>query len=363
MNYKTCGVFLLALLVLITCTTTSNASPSQVVTPDASQQYWVQNNSYDAAPDAWDNNSSTILRWNGTTEDNAAIHFNSPITINQIGIMGYTDGAWGGLKNFEVYGSNDATAIDNGTWNLLYTGVNPNDQFTHTFTFYNTVPYSSYKIHMIDGHLGIYKSVREIMLYDPSILPAGVTGPRIVPTIVGYSTAVPAHTGAGLFDGVHSTDWTNNQLFYWLTPTDYVEITITVPVNIYRSGTTPWTDYNTPLKILKKNVDGSYNDVSATHNVATPQIDETQWAKSVSNLRPGTYKLQKGISYTMDSEWFVEELPSTDVTAPAEITSLVENHTGNSATLNWTSPLDLDFNSTKTYRYNDTTGVWDLISS
>jgi hypothetical protein len=192
-------------------------------------------------------------------------------------------------------------------------------------------------------------------------VPSAATGAQVIPTIVG-NTNWHAQTGAGLFDWYYNGQYNTNAEYYWYDPADFVEISIPTAVNIYRSGTTTWNYNFRSLKILKKNQDATYTDVSSTYTIAASAINEAQWEKFVSSLPAGTYKFAYNAStpYRIDSEWYLEEV-TLDTAAPAEITGLSETHTGNSVSLSWINPVDADFNRAKVYRWNDGTGTWDVV--
>jgi F5/8 type C domain. len=114
-------------------------------------------------------------------------------------------------------------------------------------------------------------------------------------------------TGMGLFDGTQSDEWNTNRVFYWYDSTDYIEVEIRSKlVNIWRSGTSSWPGYTSPLQIYKLENDTFVNVTSQYPQTITP-INHTNWEKTISNLPKGRYRFIKGASLRIDSEWFIEK--------------------------------------------------------
>lgn len=137
--------------------------------------------------------------------------------------------------------------------------------------------------------------------------PSGVGNEADYTLISGSSDKF--QTGAGLFDGTQVNEWDSDNVFYWQETGDYVEIEVTsYTFNIWRSGTTTWSDKNSSLTIQKWDTDTlSYVDVTANYTQTITVINETQWEKYISGLPSGKYKFSQIVNGgRIDSEWYLE---------------------------------------------------------
>lgn len=142
----------------------------------------------------------------------------------------------------------------------------------------------------------------------------------------------------GLFDGTQVNEWNTSNVMYWSDYSTYVELNINEPCNIWRSGTTTWSRYYKPLKILKW--DGTnYNDITSTINQSLSPITETSWEKTISNLPAGRYKFAYKENYRLDSEWYIE---SVDSITP--VSNLTATSGDKQITLNWSNTNGNTFN-------------------
>lgn len=109
----------------------------------------------------------------------------------------------------------------------------------------------------------------------------------------------------GLFNGITIDEWNTANVMYWYGTSNYIDITINQPCNIWRSGTAGWKQYTAPFIIEK--FDNSIWTVVA-HTQTITQITHLQWEKTITNLPSGRYRFKVGAaSLRMDSEWYLEQ--------------------------------------------------------
>lgn len=113
----------------------------------------------------------------------------------------------------------------------------------------------------------------------------------------------------GLFDNIRINQWNTRNVFYWEKEYNFIELEIYSKCNIYRSGTSGWSQACLPLRILKY-INDSYQDITSTITQNLSQINESQWELYINNLPAGRYKFIGSPSgtYRVDSEWYIEAL-------------------------------------------------------
>lgn len=193
----------------------------------------------------------------------------------------------------------------------------------------------------------------EIGTYSQNVSAAGNAKPEGVGREVEYEILdVKGDQGSGgtekncgLFDGTQVDQWNTSKVMYWCGTVNYLEINIKEDCNIWRSGTSGWSNHNGSLNILKW--DGSkYNDITSTIKQTLNEVTHEQWEKTISNLPAGRYKFEYGTGYRIDSEWYLEAVNETlpkentlkVVLEPKEELQLsVVDDLSENAKLNWVS--------------------------
>lgn len=113
----------------------------------------------------------------------------------------------------------------------------------------------------------------------------------------------------GLFDGTQINEWNTGRVMYWYAnDTTHITLEIKETCNIWRSGTSSWSESNSPLVIEKLNSDGTYTDVTTVYPQKITRITEKQWEKTISGIPKGTYRFKSGAFARLDSEWYLEAL-------------------------------------------------------
>lgn len=112
----------------------------------------------------------------------------------------------------------------------------------------------------------------------------------------------------GLFNGVCPNEWNTPNVFYWQVAGHYIEIEIESDCNIWRSGTTGWSNAISPLTIFKYDVGiSNYVDISSSVIQTLSAITENQWEKTITGLPAGRYKFTGGNGVRLDCEWYIEK--------------------------------------------------------
>ena len=142
-----------------------------------------------------------------------------------------------------------------------------------------------------------------------------------------------SQTGQGLFNGAQEDEWSTNNVFYWSSGSDYLELDIPKNCNIWRSGTSSWPSDYGQLKILKWNGLG-YDDVTNSYGLSTTNINNTKWEEFIQNLPAGRYKFVYSAGARIDSEWYVEDATTSSQFATVP-TNLSANESNNTATVTW----------------------------
>jgi len=117
---------------------------------------------------------------------------------------------------------------------------------------------------------------------------------------------------SGLFNGVTINQWNTAHVMYWSDSSHYVEFQVSTRFNIWRTGTTTWSNYTASLIIKKYNEQsGQYDDVTSNYPQTVSDIPHNKWEKTISNLPRGQYRMEYGNGLRLDSEWFLESVNST----------------------------------------------------
>lgn len=114
----------------------------------------------------------------------------------------------------------------------------------------------------------------------------------------------------GLFDGTMVNEWNTTHVFYFTSSSHYIDITIYDNCNMYRCGTSSYTnDYEHKLKI-EKYANEEWIDITDEITQNEKPISHLEWDKWISNFPKGRYKFSYLNGYRLDSEWFIEKIPN-----------------------------------------------------
>ena len=142
-------------------------------------------------------------------------------------------------------------------------------------------------------------------------------GREVTPTDV-KGTGYYASSAVNLFDGIIDTNNPMSNAYYWSSAIDhnlyYVEFTISSEVNVWRCPHPTYLDSGlqaNALKIYKKEND-VFVDISSQYNQVVTTLGSNEWEKTISNLKPGTYRFLIPLSYSgtvsrIDGEWYLEK--------------------------------------------------------
>jgi len=124
------------------------------------------------------------------------------------------------------------------------------------------------------------------------------------PSILSYHSYLPINF-SGLFNNIKVNEWNTNNIAYWYYATDYVVIQFNYPFQIWRTGTTSWSNQNSSLIIT----DFTTGENVSSKNTSPIAVTENTWIKMTNELPAGTYKFSAPIGNLghLDSEWFVEK--------------------------------------------------------
>lgn len=133
------------------------------------------------------------------------------------------------------------------------------------------------------------------------------------------------NSAEGLFDGICVNEWDTERVCYWNDTTTYITIRIDGDCNIWRSGTSSWSNYSHPFIIHKENKDGQFIDITDEIVQKKENVTETQWSKFISNLKAGTYKfIATGLR--IDSEWYLESIAQKTSGTPLSINKTLKEN-------------------------------------
>lgn len=113
-----------------------------------------------------------------------------------------------------------------------------------------------------------------------------------------------------LFDGRTPNAWTTGSCDTTYA-TNYFCLKFNMYVNIYRCGTDSWRHGIEPSIIYKLNETTlEYEEITSTITQNLSPITNYQWELYIEDLPPGTYKFHGTGKTRVDSEWFLERVPS-----------------------------------------------------
>lgn len=111
----------------------------------------------------------------------------------------------------------------------------------------------------------------------------------------------------GLFNGEVSSDWNTPKVAYLRDANNYIDVTFTKQCRLWRYPSTGYPQYSNAFYILKY-VDENWIDVTSQLD-QSKITDKSEWSVSINKIPKGRYKLCVN-GLRMDSEWYVESLPT-----------------------------------------------------